>query len=66
MNAEVIRNLLTVVQNPHNDPNAIRSAHKTLDQHRGHPDVDAYFARLAVIAKDKVTRARIAKLSKIF
>jgi hypothetical protein len=64
---EAIHNLLTVAQNSHNDPNAIRAAHKTLGlSHRGHPDVEIYFARIAEIESAKKLRDRALALKKIF
>lgn len=59
---EIIRNLLTVVGNPDNNPGSIKSARRALENWRGHEAVDEYFVREAERIKAEKLTARILAL----
>lgn len=61
---EVVRNLLTVARNPHNDPKAVESAAKALENWRWHPAVAAHFTQLDKKRQQAVLRDRMKSLAR--
>lgn len=60
--AEIIRNLLTVVTNPNNNPQSVKAARRGLENWRGYALVDEYFEREAERIKAEKLKNRILAL----
>jgi hypothetical protein len=61
--SEISRNLLAVVGNKHNDPIAVERAKKQLENFRGDPAVDNYFARVKYLREQEILKQKIKTLA---